>query len=143
MAVPADVKLSYRMSSGIIFARRTTAASSHDGEIGMSTARARGTDAARSTDGEGAAALGYFSVDHRTAMRTMGLREIGHGVAILSNEHPAKAVWSRVAGDALDLVFLGRTLANRGNDRGRALFATMNVLAVAALDVVTARTLSR
>lgn len=79
----------------------------------------------------------------RTAMRTMGLREIGHGIAILTGEHRDKAVWSRVAGDALDLAFLGRTFANRENDRGRTLFATGNVLAVAALDVITARRLSR
>ncbi len=77
-----------------------------------------------------------------TAMRAMGLREIGHGVAILSNQHPERAVWSRVAGDALDLMFLGRTFANPDNDRGRTLFATVNVLAVAALDVMTARQLS-
>ena len=79
----------------------------------------------------------------RTAMRLMGLREIGHGLAILSNQRPAKAVWSRVAGDALDLALLGRTFANPENDRGRTFFATANVLAVAALDVMCARQLSQ
>ncbi len=77
------------------------------------------------------------------AMRAMGLREIGHGVAILTNQHPEKAVWSRVAGDALDLALLGRTFANPDNDRGRTLFATLNVLAVAAVDLMTARQLSQ
>jgi uncharacterized membrane protein len=76
-------------------------------------------------------------------MRAMGLREIGHGLAILSNQHPEKAVWSRVAGDALDLALLGRTMANPENDRGRTAFAVANVLAVTALDVMTARQLSR
>src|SRR5688500_20403167 len=43
-------------------------------------------------------------VDHedernRSTIRAMGLREIGHGIAILSNQQPEKAVWSRVAGD--------------------------------------------
>jgi hypothetical protein len=76
-------------------------------------------------------------------MRAMGLREIGHGLAILSNQQPVKAVWSRVAGDALDLALLARTLANPENDRGRTLFATANVLAVTALDVMTARQLSQ
>ena len=80
---------------------------------------------------------------NRTTMRLMGLREIGHGLAILSNQHPEKAVWSRVAGDALDLALLGGTLANEENDRGRTLFATANVLAVTALDVMTARQLSQ
>ena len=85
----------------------------------------------------------YPDAASRTAMRTMGLREIGHGISILRSEHPEKGVWSRVAGDALDLAFLGRTFANRDNARGRTLFATANVLAVAALDVITARRLSR
>jgi uncharacterized membrane protein len=79
----------------------------------------------------------------RTTMRLMGLREIGSGVAILSNQQPAKAVWARVAGDALDLALLGKTLSNADNDRGRTLFATANVLAVAALDLMVAKQLSR
>src|SRR4051812_38751678 len=79
----------------------------------------------------------------RTTMRLMGLREIGHGLAILSNQQPGKAVWSRVAGDALDLALLGKTLSNPDNDRGRTLFATANVLAVTALDVMCAKQLSK
>jgi uncharacterized membrane protein len=78
-----------------------------------------------------------------STMRAMGLREIGHGVAILTNQHPQKAVWSRVAGDVLDLALLGKTFANPENDRGRTLFATINVLAVAAVDLMTARQLSQ
>jgi uncharacterized membrane protein len=80
---------------------------------------------------------------NRTLMRTMGMREITNGVAILSKQQPEKAVWSRVAGDALDLAFLGRALANPSNKRGRTLFATANVLAVTALDVMCAKQLSR
>jgi uncharacterized membrane protein len=79
----------------------------------------------------------------RTVMRLMGMREISHGVAILSNQQPVKAVWSRVAGDALDLALLGKALINSDNDRGATLFATANVLAVTALDVMCAQTLSR
>jgi len=79
----------------------------------------------------------------RSTMRLMGLREIGNGLAILSNQQPEKAVWSRVAGDALDLAFLGKTLSNPDNDRGRTLFATANVLAVTALDVMCAKQLSK
>jgi uncharacterized membrane protein len=80
--------------------------------------------------------------ENRRTMQLMGLREISHGVAILTSQQPAKAVWSRVAGDTLDLALLGRTLANPENDRGRTLFATANVLAVTALDVMAARELS-
>ena len=79
----------------------------------------------------------------RTTMRLMGLREMGHGVALLSNQQPRKAAWSRVAGDALDLALLGKTLSNSENDRGRTLFATANVLAVSALDVMCAQQLSK
>ena len=75
-------------------------------------------------------------------MRLMGMREISHGVALLSKQQPEKAAWSRVAGDALDLAMLGKALANPDNHRGRTLFATANVLAVTALDVMCARTLS-
>jgi uncharacterized membrane protein len=80
---------------------------------------------------------------NRGFMRALGVREISHGVAILSRQQPEKALWSRVAGDALDLALLGKVMANPENSRGRALFATANVLAVTALDVLAARQLSR
>jgi len=79
---------------------------------------------------------------NRTLMRALGAREISHGVAILSKQQPDKAVWSRVAGDVLDLALLGKAMANPENDRGRTLFATANVLAVTALDIMCAKTLS-
>ena len=80
---------------------------------------------------------------NRGLLRLMGLREISAGVAILSNQQPKKSMMSRVAGDALDLALLGATLANPENDRGRTLFATANVLAVTALDVMAAKELAR
>ncbi|HYD52009.1 MAG TPA: SRPBCC family protein [Gemmatimonadaceae bacterium] len=79
---------------------------------------------------------------NRTVMRMMGAREISHGLAILTNQQPKKALWSRVMGDMLDLALLGKALANPDNARGRTLFATANVLAVTALDVIAARGLS-
>lgn len=85
--------------------------------------------------------IGVKHPDRQThaTMRLMGLREIGSGVAILRATDPTPAVWARVAGDALDLSLLGRTAANPRNHRGRTLFATLNVLAITALDVLTAR----
>ena len=80
---------------------------------------------------------------NKPIMRALGAREISHGVAILSRQQPEKALWSRVAGDALDLALLGKVMANPENSRSRALFATANVLAVTALDVMAARTVSR
>jgi uncharacterized membrane protein len=81
--------------------------------------------------------------ENRSLMRALGTREISHGIAILSRQQPEKALWSRVAGDALDLALLGKVMTNPENNRGRALFATANVLAVTALDVMAARQLSR
>jgi uncharacterized membrane protein len=123
-------------------------------------------DADRGTGGESLADfLGFFSIGlglaqvlapkgmsalcgiddadgNRPVMRALGMREISHGVAILSRQQPKNAVWSRVAGDALDLALLGKVMANPDNHRGRTLFATANVLAVTALDVMCAKQLS-
>jgi uncharacterized membrane protein len=76
-------------------------------------------------------------------IRLFGLREIAHGVAIFAQgERPAAAVWSRVAGDALDLAALGVAFASPDSNKGRLTFATANVLAVTALDVICAQRLS-
>jgi uncharacterized membrane protein len=76
-------------------------------------------------------------------IRLLGLREIAHGLAIFSQgKRPAGAVWSRVVGDALDLACLGAAFASPDNGKGRLAFATANVLAVTALDVLTAQQLS-
>ena len=80
---------------------------------------------------------------NRLVMRLMGMREISHGLAVLSNQQPAKSMWSRVAGDALDLALLGKALSNPDNNRAATLFATANVLAVAALDVMAAKQLTK
>jgi uncharacterized membrane protein len=73
----------------------------------------------------------------------LGLREIGHGVGILSQGQPAGAVWSRVAGDIMDLALLSTQLDDKNPDRERTLAATMSVLGVTALDLFTARSLGR
>ncbi|HYY56917.1 MAG TPA: SRPBCC family protein [Pyrinomonadaceae bacterium] len=76
-------------------------------------------------------------------IRLMGLREICHGIGIFSQgRRPAAAVWARVAGDALDLAALGAAFASPESNKGRVAFATANVLAVTALDVLCAQQLS-
>ncbi|HJQ33631.1 MAG TPA: SRPBCC family protein [Pyrinomonadaceae bacterium] len=76
-------------------------------------------------------------------IRLFGLREIASGVAIFAGgRRPAGPVWSRVVGDALDLACLGAAYASPDNDKGRLTFATANVLAVTALDVLCAQQLS-
>jgi uncharacterized membrane protein len=80
---------------------------------------------------------------HTGLIRLFGLREIASGVAIFAQgRRPAAAVWSRVAGDALDLAALGGALASPTSKKGRTAFAAANVLAVTALDVICARQLS-
>jgi uncharacterized membrane protein len=80
--------------------------------------------------------------DRTGLIRLYGLREIASGIAIFSQENPAAGVWSRVAGDALDLASLGAAATSPDANRGRITFATANVLAVTALDLICARQLS-
>src|SRR4051812_30830209 len=76
-------------------------------------------------------------------IRLMGLREILHGLGIFAQgKKPAEALWARVAGDALDLAALGAAFASPKSNKGRLAFATANVLAVTALDVICASELS-
>lgn len=80
--------------------------------------------------------------DHSTLLRIFGVREMAAGAMILSGMRTA-GCWSRVAGDALDLACLGKLLATPGSDKGRAIFATVDVAGVTALDAVTAWNLTR
>ena len=75
-------------------------------------------------------------------IRLYGLRELASGVAIFSQKKPREAMWSRVAGDALDLASLGAACTSPDAKVGRITFATVNVLAVTALDVMCAMQLS-
>jgi hypothetical protein len=80
-------------------------------------------------------------LDRRNAgtIRLFGFREIASGMAILgSNERATPGLWSRVAGDALDLACLGKAFASPKSNKSRLGFATANVLAVTALDLVCA-----
>jgi uncharacterized membrane protein len=80
---------------------------------------------------------------NRLLIRLLGLREIAHGVAILSrNGRSAATVWSRVVGDAIDLACLGAAFASPDTSKGRLAFATANVLTVTALDVICSQQLS-
>ncbi len=74
-------------------------------------------------------------------MRIMGLREIAQGLGILARPRPTVWLWSRVAGDGLDLSLLGVTAVR--NRRRRTAFAIANVLAVTVPDVFESLHLSR
>ena len=79
----------------------------------------------------------------RGVLRTFGMREIGSGVGILSERRPVMWLWSRVAGDVLDLTALAAAFTSRHARRGRLVAATAAVAGVTALDVLCARRLSR
>jgi uncharacterized membrane protein len=76
-------------------------------------------------------------------LRCYGLREIASGVGILKQPRSAGWVWSRVAGDLLDLASLGSAMNQNGVNRGRIGTATAAVLGVTALDVLCAQRLSQ
>jgi uncharacterized membrane protein len=74
-------------------------------------------------------------------MRLMGARELTQGTGILARPRPTAWLWSRVAGDAIDLSLLGVVAAR--NRRLRTGLAIANVLAVTVPDVYESRFLSR
>lgn len=84
------------------------------------------------------------SDDRRTQMmtRAYGLREIAAGMGILRQPRRAGWMWSRVAGDAIDLATLGRVMTSNRSSRGRTAAATAAVLGVTALDVLCSRQLT-
>ncbi len=132
-------------------------------ERGQNAGRRSGTQSQGDNAEQLARALGWFSIGLGVAeivapgrlaqligvenkpgvFRLMGLREIGHGIGILSLDRPAGAVWSRVAGDMVDLALLSTQLDSDNPDREKTLAATISVLGVTALDFFTAKGLSR
>jgi uncharacterized membrane protein len=69
----------------------------------------------------------------------VGVRELGHAAALLVSRKPEPWVWTRVAGDAMDLTALGRALLQRrGTRRMRVAVATAAVVGITAVDVYTA-----
>jgi hypothetical protein len=86
-----------------------------------------------------------IGVKHRPALlRSLGAREIMSGVGILTSgkQHQGSWVWSRVAGDAMDLTLLGAALDSRKSRKGQVATAIVAVLGVMALDLLCARQLS-
>jgi len=76
-------------------------------------------------------------------VRSLGAREIAHGVSILAQPDRARWLWSRVAGDAVDLGILGSAMARDDADRRRIAATTAAVAGVAILDILMAQRLGR
>jgi uncharacterized membrane protein len=76
------------------------------------------------------------------AVRALGVREPAHGAAILANpRHPA-SLWSRVAGDGIDLFMLQRARQRRPVNDTRFRAASAAVMAVTAADLIVAQRLT-
>lgn len=73
----------------------------------------------------------------RRVIRALGARECGHGAALLGG--PDKLVWTRVAGDVLDMALLVAGVAARGPGRRRQGAVSAGVLSgIAGLDLYAA-----
>lgn len=83
------------------------------------------------------------SQEHRTLIRCMGLRELVSSAAILRDPSSAGAVWSRVAGDVLDLALLGVAFTSRRSNHTPLAAATASVAGAMLMDVITAQQLTR
>ena len=73
--------------------------------------------------------------DRNGLLRMVGLRELASGVGLLTQSQTTPWLWSRVAGDAMDLAVLGTALRPGNAGRGRAMGALAAVAAITALDV--------
>jgi uncharacterized membrane protein len=81
---------------------------------------------------------------HSGLIRCSGVREIASGLLIFSQgKRPVAGVWSRVAGDAMDLAALSAAAASPRSSKTGVALAAANVLGVGALDLLCAQELSR
>jgi len=79
----------------------------------------------------------------RAAVMAVGARELATGIGIVRRPHQPAWLWSRVAGDVMDLSLLGLAARSRRRAGARLAAAIVAVLGVTGLDVVAARRRSR
>jgi uncharacterized membrane protein len=78
----------------------------------------------------------------RAVTAVLGARELAHGAGILRGRRTAAWVWSRVAGDAVDIAALLTAARVKGSVPTRLGVGLAALAGVTVADVVTARTLS-
>jgi uncharacterized membrane protein len=126
--------------------------------------QARRTGAGADGEDPGARVLGWLSVglglaqvtapgamsrligapDHdrsRRLMRTVGMRELGTGIGILTQPDPAPWVQARVVGDLMDLALLGTAFRSPEARTGRLAGTAVAVLGVGLVDAVCSQRL--
>lgn len=85
-----------------------------------------------------------IGIEPRPVMtRLFGIREIASGLGILAQDHPTAWVWSRVAGDAMDLAALWLAGPAEEEDRPRFGLALGSVLGATVLDTLSAMQLTQ
>lgn len=89
-----------------------------------------------------ARALGLAET-HDPLLRSLGARELASGLALLSGLRTKEAMWSRVAGDAMDLGLMTAALASPRTDRRKLTVGMLAVAGVTALDIYTSVALTR
>jgi uncharacterized membrane protein len=75
---------------------------------------------------------------HPVLFAALGLREITSGLGILSQRRPAGWLWSRVAGDVMDLSLLGTAFVSEDAEDHRVEAAAAAVAGVTVLDAMCA-----
>lgn len=76
-------------------------------------------------------------------LRAVGAREIAQGLGILTQPQPTGWVWSRVAGDVMDVSFVGfELMSGRARDRRRGMATLASLLGITAVDLFCAMRLS-
>jgi len=79
-------------------------------------------------------------VHHPGILKAYGVREITSGIGVLTSDRPAFWLWSRVAGDAIDLATLAAAyVEGSSRDRARILQSAAAVAGVTILDILCAR----
>jgi uncharacterized membrane protein len=128
----------------------------YNGSITDSAYTGSNTDQVNQSTVKGARALGWFSIGlgaaelfapgligqmigirgKETLIRSMGIREIAAGIAVLTEKVPTRSMMSRVAGDAVDLALLGAGLTSPDAEKGKVGTAIGVVAGITALDVI-------
>jgi len=85
--------------------------------------------------------LGIGNGEHTGILRVLGVRELTHGVDILSDDDPTNGVKARVAGDMLDGTLFAIAGTKTRNPRGYTA-AAMVLAGITVLDMIFAKRLS-
>lgn len=83
--------------------------------------------------------------NHNGLTRSYGLRELTAGIGLLTADEKKLSpwMWSRVAGDVLDIASLGAGYSSERNSKSKLTFATAAVLGVTVADIICSLQLTK